>query len=102
MVFGELSRKCRLNFTEIPYGYGVADIHPIGMQSFEPTETSPELKDCCIFQEGHQQVLVIACQCGDRGWPFAARKLLDHAPGAKTAVDIIAQENRHGMIERAN
>src|SRR5262249_37488118 len=98
MVFGELSRECRLNFTEIASAHVEADIHPIGMQSFEPAETSPDLKDRRVFQEGHQQVLVIACQCGDWGRPFAACKLLDHALGAKTAVDIIAQENRHGMI----
>ena len=43
---------------------------------------------------------MIACQGNDGGRPFAARKSLDHAHGAKTAVDIIAQEYRHGMVER--
>jgi hypothetical protein len=43
---------------------------------------------------------VIACQGDDEGRPFVMRKLLDHALRAKTAVDMIAEENRHGMVER--
>ena len=27
-------------------------------------------------------------------------KSFDHAHGARTAIDVIAQENRHGMVER--
>ena len=99
MVFGKLGRECRLNCSKIAPSHGQADIHPIGMEGFEPTQASPDCENPGVFQEGHQKVLVIACQGNDGGRPFAARKLLDDAPRAKTAVDIIAQKYRHGMIE---
>ena len=100
MAFGETGRECRLNCSEIASSHGRADIHPIGMQGFEPTQASPGFEDPFVFQEGHQKVLVIACQGDHGGWPFATCKSFDHAHGAKTAIHIIAQENRHGMVER--
>ena len=100
MTFGEAGRECRLNCFEIASGHGRADIHPIGMQGFEPAEASPGFEDPFVFQEGHQKVLVIACQGDDGGWPFATCKSFDHAHGARTAIDVIAQENRHRMVER--
>jgi hypothetical protein len=100
MAFGEMGRECRLNCSEIASSHGQADIHPIGMQGFEPAQPSPGFEDRFVFQEGHQKVLVIACQGDDASRPFATRKLLDHAHGTKTPVDIVAQENRHGMVER--
>ena len=45
---------------------------------------------------------MIACQGDHGGWPFATCKSFDHAHGAKTAIDVIAQENRHGMVERSS
>ena len=102
MAFGETGRECRLNCSKIASSHGQADIHPIGMQGFEPTQASPGFEDPFVFQEGHQKVLVIACQGNHGGWPFATRKSFDHAHGAKTAVDIVAQKNRHGMVERGS
>ena len=43
---------------------------------------------------------MIACQGDHGGWPFAACKSFDHAPGAMAAIHVIAQENRHDMVER--
>ena len=43
---------------------------------------------------------MIARQGDDRGWPFVGCKSLEHALRVITAVDIVAQENRHRMIER--
>ena len=43
---------------------------------------------------------MIACQGDHGGWPFATRKSFEHAHGAKTAIHVIAQENRHDMVER--
>ena len=102
MAFGKTGRECRLNRSEIASSHGQADIHPIGMQGFEPAQVAPGCEDRCVFQEGHQKVLVIACQGNDGSWPFATCKSFDHALGAKTAVDIVAEENRHGMVERGS
>ena len=100
MVVREYGRECRLNCSKIASSHGPADIHPVGMQGFEAPEASPGFEDPFVFQEGHQKVLVIACQRDHGGWPFATRKSFDHAHRAKTAIHVIAQENRHGMIER--
>ena len=72
MVLGETRRECRLNCSEIASGHGRADIHPVGMQGFEPTQASPSFENPLVFEEGQQKVLVIACQGDHGGWPFAA------------------------------
>ena len=100
MAFGKAGRERRLNCSEIASSHGRADIHAIGMQGLEPAEASPGFEDPFILQESHQKVLVIACQGDHGGWPFATRKSFDHAHGAKTAIHVIAEENRHGMVER--
>ena len=45
MVLGETRRECRLNFFEIASSHGRADIHPVGMQGFEPAEAAPSFED---------------------------------------------------------
>ena len=100
MAFGETGHERRLNCFEIASSHGQADIHPIGMQGFKPAEASPDFEDPFVFQEGHQKVLVIACQGDHGGWPFATCKSFDHVHGAMTAIHVIAQKNRHGMVER--
>ena len=45
MAFGETGRECRLNCSKIASSHGQADIHPIGMQGFEPTQASPDFED---------------------------------------------------------
>src|SRR5215831_6062750 len=100
MAFRKLGLESCLKSPKIAPSHGEADIHPIRMQRFKPTEASPHRENLGVFQEGHQQVLVITRQSNDRGRPFAACKLLDHLLGAKTAVDIIAQEYRYSMIKR--
>ena len=100
MAFGEAGHERRLNRFEIASSHRQADIHPVGMQGFEPAEVSPGFEDRFIFKEGHQKVLMIAHQGGDGGWPFAACQLFDHALGAMTAIHVVAEENRHGMVER--
>ena len=97
---GKRGRECRLNCSEIASGHGQADIHPVGMQGFEPAEAPPSFEDPFVFQECHQKILVIACQGDHRGWPFATCKSFDHAHGAKTAIHVVAQKNRHGIVER--
>ena len=76
MAFGENGRECSLNCSKIASSHGQADIHPIGMQSFEPAQASPGFEDPFVFQEGHQKVLVIACQGNNGGWPFATLQVV--------------------------
>ena len=45
---------------------------------------------------------MIASQGDHGGWPFATCKSFDHAHGARTAIHVIAEENRHGMVERSS
>src|SRR6516165_3538972 len=99
MLLGKTGRECRLNFRKIAPRHGWTDIHSIRMESLESTLAAPERKKPSIAEEGHQKVLVIACQGDDGGRPFTTCKSLDHAYRARTAIDVIAQENRHGMIE---
>lgn len=100
MVVGESGGKCRLNRSKIASSPNQGDIHAIRMQCFEPPQAPPNCENLGVFQEGHQQVLVIPCQGRERGWPFAACKSFDDMLRAMTPVDIIAQEYRYSMIER--
>src|SRR5262245_47539213 len=100
MVFRETGYKCRLNASEIASGYSQANIHVIGMQGLEAAQAPPDFEDLFIFEEGHQKVLMIACQRDHRGWPFATCKSFDNTHRAKTAIHVIAEKNRHGMIGR--
>ena len=100
MAFGKSGRECSLNCSKIASRHGQANIHAIGMQGFEPTETSPGIEDPIVFQEAHQKILVIACQGDHRGWPCATRQPFDHAHGAETAIHVVTQKDCHGMVER--
>ena len=100
MAFGQNARECCLNCSKIASSHGQADIHPVGMKSFESTQASPGCEDPFVFKEGRQKILVIACERDHRAWPVATRKSFHHAHGAKTAIHVIAQENRHDMVER--
>src|SRR5215468_9608906 len=84
--FREASREFCLNCSKITLGHSGADIHPIGMQCLEPTQVPPGLDDPFVFEEGHQKVLVIACQGDHGGRPLTTRKLLHDPHGSKTAV----------------
>jgi len=99
-MFGEMGREFRLDFLKIAAGHSWADVHLVGMQGCEPALAAPEVEDPGVVEEGQQKVLVIACQGDDRRWPFVGCKLFEHAPRAGTAIDVIAQENRHGMVKR--
>src|SRR6516225_4712174 len=98
MMFRQMGRELLLNFLKIAPRHSWADIHPIGMERFEPTLASPEVKDRGIVEESQQKVLVIACQGSDGRRPLAGCKPFDHRL-RRTAIDIIAEENRHGMVE---
>src|SRR5215204_1038737 len=100
MAFRETGCKCPLNPSEIPPGHSQADIHAVGMERLEAAQALPRSEDAFVFEEGHEKVLVIAGQRDDGGWPFATRKSFDHLHGAKTTVDVVAQENRRNLVER--
>src|SRR5690348_11072979 len=101
MLLGKTGRERRLNFLKIAPGHRWADIDPIGMQGFESTLASPEGEKTCIVEKAQQKVLVVACQRDDGGRPLARRKAFDHALRIRTAINVIAEENRHGMVEGA-
>src|SRR5262245_13728807 len=98
MTFGETGRECRLNRSKIALGHSGTEIHPIGMESLEPTQAAPGFEDPSVFEEGHQKVLVITCQSDNGGRPVATRKLLNDAHRAKTAINIVAQKHRDSLI----
>src|SRR4029077_12756807 len=89
-----------LNCFEITSNDGRCDIHPIGMEGLEPAQAPPGFKNSFVLQKGDEKVLVITCQGNHWSWPFAARKLVDHFFGATTTIDVVAQENRHEVVER--
>ena len=59
---GKTRRECCLNCSKIASSHSQADIHPVGMESFKSTQASPSFEDPFVFKEGHQKILVIACQ----------------------------------------
>src|SRR5262249_35124661 len=99
MVFRKPSYKCRLHSSEIASSHDRANIHAIGMQGREPAQAPPDFEDLFVLEEGHQKVLVITCQRDHWGWPFATCKSFDHTHRAKTSIHVIAEKNRHGMVE---
>src|SRR5713101_6774914 len=101
MLFRETGRECRLNVLKPATSHSWPDIDPIRMERFESTLASPECEKPCIVEKAQQKVLVVACQGHDGGRPFATCKPFEHALRIRTAINVIAQEDRHGMIERA-
>jgi len=100
MVFGETVSKCRLDVLKIAPRHGWPDIHPVGMERLQPALASPEVKEAGVFEKRGEKLLVITRQSNDGGRPVAARKSLDDTFRIRTAIDVIAQENRHRMLER--
>src|SRR5262249_48103822 len=99
MMIGKTGRECRSNCSKIALRYSRTELHPVRMEGLESPKASPGFEDPFVFQEGQQKVLVIPCQGNDGCRPLATRKLFDDAHGAKAAVDIVAQEHGHGMVE---
>src|SRR5262245_37588384 len=102
MVFREYSGEVSLNCAKIAPAHGQADIHPVGMESFEPPETPPGCENLFIFQESQQQVFVIARYLDHGAWPDTPGKSFYHAQRTKAAVHVITQENRHRMVTRGS
>jgi hypothetical protein len=65
------------------------------MQGLQPAQAPPLICDRRVVQEPLEDVFVIALQSHERGRERVAHQAIEHAPGIRTAVDIIAE--RHGQ-----